>query len=104
MAWSLKPRPTRKLTEIAPLGTYRLGTPIFGHFSALMLWESAADFFLRIFSEKRIVESCILLQESTARTRARSVSGRAPAHPTVPGRGLPSTIWAREIQKAPLTF
>ena len=52
MTWSLKHRLTRKLTEIAPLGTYRLGTPIFGHFSALMLWESAADFFCGFFRKK----------------------------------------------------
>ena len=86
MTSSLKHCLTRKLTEIAPLGTYRLGTPIFGHFSALMLWESAADLFLRTFLGKRIVESCILLQESPARTCARSASGRVLATLSAPGR------------------
>ena len=88
MTSSLKHCLTRKLTEIAPLGTYRLGTPIFGHFSALMLWESAADLFLRTFSKKEFVEFCILLQESPARTRARSASGRVLATMSALGSGV----------------
>ena len=70
MTWSLKHCLTRKLTEIAPLGTYRLGTPIFGHFSALMLWESAVDFFCGLFRKKELW-SPAFCYKSRPRARAR---------------------------------